>query len=63
MHLLAFATIIPVSAYHLLQEVSRTFEGPAFIILRPAMKHLKGLYRHWTNLKNRRYASGRTKQT
>lgn len=46
----------------LLQEVSRTFEGPAFIILRPAMKHLKGLYRHWTNLKNCRYASGRKKQ-
>ena len=40
----------------LLQDVSRTFEGPAFVMLRPAMKHLKGLYRLWTNLKNRRYA-------
>ncbi|WP_319643016.1 aldo/keto reductase [Methanovulcanius yangii] len=41
----------------LLQDVSRTFEGPAFTVLRPAMKHLKGIHRHWTNLKNRRYAA------
>ncbi|HDQ07946.1 MAG TPA: aldo/keto reductase [Methanoculleus sp.] len=46
----------------LLQDVSRTFEGPLFALLRRALKHLKVLYPHWTHLKNRRYTSRKTKE-